>query len=176
MLEDIRFVKAPLHFSYDLLQNNKENYEKEFTSMSEYEEDPIGQWLKIAKAKGDTNESDPILLELIVELHKKVDRLTDIIKNEERKLLELPNKEMIEEIGFEHIKVENGIFQKDKDYYIRIQMPVFPKREMPLIIKAVDDKVAKIVKIHQKDEKDWSAYMMARERVMTREAKAKNNV
>jgi len=175
-MDNIRFVIAVLKFEYDLLNSDKENYEKEFISMSEYEEDTIGQWLKIAKAKGDTENSDPILLELIVELHKKIDRLTSIVKGEERKLINLPNKDEINQIGFEHIKSDRELFEIGKEYYLRISMPVFPKREIPIIAKAISKDILEFIKIHQKDEKDWASYIMARERVMIREKRAKKDV
>jgi hypothetical protein len=80
---------------------------------------------------------------------------------------------MISDIGFEHIKLEKELLDEGMEYYMRVSMPVFPKREIPIFVKALDSRVAKILKIHDKDEKDWSAYMMARERVMIREAKGK---
>jgi hypothetical protein len=171
-MSEIRFVVAPLDVSFELLSNeNRDLFLKEYNSMSEFEEDSVGQWLKTAKAKGETNESDQVLLTLLVELHKKIDTLTAIVKDEERKLLDLSNRSMISDIGFEHIKLEEELLEEGKDYYMRVAMPVFPKREIPIFIKALDKKVAKILKIHDKDESDWSAYVMARERVMIREAK-----
>ncbi|RUM65529.1 MAG: hypothetical protein DSZ06_04865 [Sulfurospirillum sp.] len=170
----IRFIPAPLQATFDLSLANRDLYEKEFQSMSEYEEDSIGQWLKIAKAKGETKDSDPVLLELIVELHKKIDRLTQIVKNEEKHLLPLPNSANISDIGFEHIKLEEEILEPNQEYYMRISMPLFPKRDMPLFIEAISKDVAKIVQIHEKDERDWNAYVTARERVMIRQMKGKN--
>jgi len=174
-MSDIRFVVAPLEVCFDLVSVDEESFLKEYNSMSEFEEDAVGQWLKIAKAKGETNESDQVLLTLLVELHKKIDTLTAIVKNEEKKLLPLSHKSMISDIGFEHIKLEEELLKKDKHYYMRVSMPVFPKREIPIFLKAMDSKIAEILKIHDKDEKDWSAYVMARERVMIREAKGKKS-
>ena len=170
-MSDIRFVVAPLDISFDLVSVNEDNFLKEYNSMSEFEEDSVGQWLKIAKAKGETNESDQVLLTLLVELHKKIDTLTSIVKDEERKLLSLSQNSMVSDIGFEHIKLEEDILEEGREYYMRVAMPVFPKREIPVYVKALDSRVAQILKIHDKDETDWSSYMMARERVMIRESK-----
>ena len=175
-MSDIRFVVAPLDVSFELVSKDEELFIKEYNSMSEFEEDSVGQWLKIAKAKGETNESDQVLLTLLVELHKKIDTLTSIVKDEERKLLDLSKNSMISDIGFSHIKLEDEVLQEGNEYYMRVAMPVFPKREIPVFIKAIDGKVAKILKIHDKDESDWSSYMMARERVMIREAKEKSKI
>ena len=171
-MDDIRFVVAPLVVHLENVGEKEDLFSKEYNALSEFEEDSVGQWLKIAKARGETNESDQVLLTLIVELHKKIDRLTSIIKDEEKKLLELASTIMISDIGFEHIKLEEGIFKEGERYYARVEMPVFPKREIPLFLNALSSNVAHITNIHDKDERDWSSYVAARERVMIREAKA----
>ncbi|MCH9813474.1 MAG: hypothetical protein K0U47_05965 [Epsilonproteobacteria bacterium] len=147
-------------------------YQKEYRILSDFEEDAVGQWLKLAKARGETKDSDEVLMTLLVELHKKVDQLTALVKNEERTLLPLEINENIAEIGFEHIKLENRVLEVGKEYYCRIDMPVFPKREMPMFVKAIDQNIAQITLIHDKDEKDWNAYVTARERIMIREMRA----
>lgn len=167
---DIRFVATSLDIHLQLLDGSSDElFRKEYRVLSDFEEDAVGQWLKLAKARGETSDSDDVLLKLIVELHKKVDVLTALIKKEERQLLQLEIDSKICEIGFDHIKLEEGIFQKDREYYCRIDMPVFPKREMPIFIKGLDDNIAQIVLMHEADQKDWNAYVTARERIMIRE-------
>ena len=56
-MSDIRFVVAPLDVSFEEVSKDEELFIKEYNSMSKFEEDSVGQWLKIAKAKGETNES-----------------------------------------------------------------------------------------------------------------------
>ena len=171
-MDDIRFVVAPLVVHFEKVGEKQELFSKEYNSLSEFEEDSVGQWLKIAKARGETGDSDQVLLTLLVELHKKVDMLTAIIKDEEKKLLSLLEKTMISHIGYEHIMIEETLLEVGEKYYVRVEMPVFPKREIPLFVKALSENVAEINNIHEKDERDWSTYMAARERVMIREAKA----
>ncbi len=171
-MSDIRFVPAVLTIYFEEIEPSRsEDFRREYNALSEYEEDAIGQWLKIAKARGETQETDEVLLNLLVELHKKVDVLTDLIRNEEKKLLSLSHTTEILEIGFDHIKIEEAMFSTDKEYYARIKMPVFPKREMAVYLKAIDPYIAQIVLIHQKDQKDWNAYVVAKERIMIREQK-----
>ncbi len=172
-MDDVRFVVAPLVVHFEKVGEKKEQFSKEYNVLSEFEEDAVGQWLKLAKARGETSETDPVLLTLMVEMHKKLDILTSIIKNEEKKLQVLAHSAMIAEIGFDHIKLEEPLLEKSESYYVRVEMPVFPKREMPLFVTALSSHVAKITNIHDKDERDWNAYVTARERVMIREAKAK---
>ena len=170
-MNGIRVVNAPLVIEYEEADIRYDDFKKEYDSLSEYEEDSIGQWLKLAKAKGDTRDSDQVLLTLMVELHRKIDELTALVKNEEREFVKLKNLQRIEGIGYEHFKFENDILTIGKEYYGRIAMPVFPKREIPLFFKALNSNMAEVILMHDKDIKDWSAYVVARERVMIRELK-----
>jgi hypothetical protein len=42
---------------------------------------------------------------------------------------------------------------------------------LALFFTAVDKSLAKITRIHKRDENEWGAYLTARERVLIREAK-----
>jgi len=164
-----RLVKAPISLVYDVA--NAELHEREYHSLSEADDDAIGQWLKLAKAKGETSESDPVALKLLVELHRKIDNLERLIKNEKSPRVSLSSMAQIASIGFGFFQLENDEFDKDETYYGRITMPTYPQREIGVFFKAVDTKIAKIQKIHDRDEKEWGSYVTARERVMIRELK-----
>ena len=171
-MDNIRFVPAVLTIHLEVLSDTKrELFRREYIGLSEYEEDAIGQWLKIARARGETKDTDEVLLNLLVELHKKVDELTALVKNEEKKLLPLAHTGQILEIGFEHIHVEEPLFEPGREYYARIEMPIFPKREMALYLKGLDPYVGEIILMHEKDLRDWNAYVVAKERAMIREMK-----
>ena len=169
----VRLVAAPISLVYSVLSDNELGFEKEYQQLSGLEEDPISQWLKLAKAKGETAETDDILLELIVELHRKIDNLEMTIKNEEPKRISLSNKSEIESIGYEHFKLELPELEVGQKYYARVAMPVHPKRDVAVYFKALDSSLAEITKIDERDAKDWSAYLTARERILIRAAKEK---
>ena len=170
---NVRLVSAPISLVYDEVNLDEEGYLREFSQLSESDDDPISQWLKLAKGRGETNETDPVLLNLIVELHRKIDALEMFLKDESPKRLPLTNKIKIESIGFEHFKIESANLEVNKEYYGRVEMPVHPKRDVPIFFRAIDESLAEIVKIHERDEKEWGVYLTARERVLIREAKAK---
>ena len=165
----IRLIAAPIAISFDVASNNKEQYEREYQQLSESDDDPISQWLKMAKARGETAESDPVMLKLMIELHRKIDNLEQLIKNEKPIRLELATHEMIESVGFENFKLKHASFEAGQVYYGRIEMPVYPKRDVGIFFRAEDASLAKIIKMHDRDIKDWGAYLTARERVMIRE-------
>jgi len=167
----VRLVPAPISLVYSKIDADRELYEREFQQLSDSDGDPISQWLKMAKARGETSESDPVLLNLMVELHRKIDSLEMLIKNEKPKRVSLTNEAQIESIGFEHFKLKEANLESGAEYYARIMMPVHPKRDVGVFFKAIDSSLAEITKMHERDEKEWAGYMTARERVLIREAK-----
>ena len=164
-----RLVQAPISLVYDVA--NDDLHEREYHTLSEADDDAIGQWLKLAKAKGETSESDPVALRLLVELHRKVDKLEALIKNEKSSRIGLSSSAQIKSIGFGYFDLEKEDLEKDEYYYGRITMPTYPQREIGVFFKAVDTHLAKLEKIHDRDEKEWGSYVTARERVMIRELK-----
>ncbi|WP_457745425.1 hypothetical protein [Sulfurimonas sp.] len=166
-----RLVPAPISIQFSEISQNKEEYEREYQSLSESDDDPISQWLKLAKARGETAESDPVILNLVVELHRKIDALEAFLKNETPKRVSLMNEAEIDSIGFEHFRLKEPLLQEGKIYYGRIAMPVHPKRDVGVFFKALTSNLAAIKRMHERDEKEWAAYMTARERVLIREAK-----
>jgi len=96
----VRLVKAPIDILFSEVETDKEAYMREYEQLSESDDDPINQWLKLARAKGETSDTDPVLLNLMVELHKKIDALERFLKNEEPKRVSLTHEVAIESIGF----------------------------------------------------------------------------
>lgn len=172
---DVRLVPAPIHISFSEKAVDEEIFMREYHQLAESDENAISQWLKLAKARGDTSDSDPVLLQLVVELHNKLDALEMFLKNEQPKRVSLLDAAQIDSIGFEHFHLANNVLQEGIEYYGRIEMPVHPKRDVGVFFVAKTKALAEVVKIHERDEREWNAYMMARERVLIREAKEKNS-
>ncbi|MEA3372158.1 MAG: hypothetical protein U9Q62_00570 [Campylobacterota bacterium] len=167
----IRLISAPISLQYSLLCENEEGFEREYHQLSESDEDPIGQWLKLAKGRGEMAETDPVLLNLLIELHRKVDNLERLIKEEEPARVALSSLGDIERIGYGFFQMKSALFQKGQSYYGRIEMPVHPKRDIGVFFSAEDERLARVTKMHSRDEKEWGSYLTARERVMIREMK-----
>ena len=77
----MRFVSAYVPIEFEELN---ERLKEEFDKLGSESDDPIGQYIKLAKARGETKETDPVLLELLVALHRKVDELSAYIKNQKK--------------------------------------------------------------------------------------------
>ncbi|WP_324171375.1 hypothetical protein [Sulfurimonas sp.] len=169
----IRLVPVPISLVYSEASLDKEEYLREYAQLSESDDDPISQWLKLAKGRGETSDTDPVLLNLVVELHRKIDALEMFLKNEIPKRISLNHEIKIESIGFDHFKLEADVLEVGVEYYGRVEMPVHPKRDVAVFFKALDSSLVEITKIHDRDEKEWGVYLTARERVLIREAKEK---
>jgi len=168
-----RLVKAPISILFSKSSLNHEAYEREYQQLSESDDNPINQWLKLAKARGDTAETDPVLLNLIVELHNKIDALELFLRDEEPQRVSLIESAHIDSIGFEHFNLKEEMLEEGELYYGRVEMPVHPKRDVGIFFKAQSKTLAHIEKIHERDEKEWASYMTARERILIREAREK---
>ncbi len=169
---NLRLIPAPLEIVFEKAsEENRELFEREYQKLNETDEDPIGQWLKLAKARGETRETDPVLLHLVVELHRKVDRLTRIVQDEKPVRIALSQKGDIEAVGYEHFRFKEPLLEPEALYYGRVEMPLFPPREMGVWFRALDGRLAAIARMHERDEKEWNQYVAARERVMIREMK-----
>ena len=164
------FVKAILNFDFEeISDDNRDKFQDDFQSLTEADSDSIGHWLKLKRAKGETEDSDEVLLELVIDLHRKINRLEGIIKGEEIKTLELAKKSKIEMIGFHHFKTKDSVFTPNKTYYGRVELKSYPQRNMPIFFSAISENLIEIERIHERDENDWGAYFRAMERVMIRE-------
>ena len=166
-----RLVKAPISLVFSEASVDKEAYEREYQKLSDSDDNAINQWLKMAKARGETADTDPVILNLVVELHNKLDALEMFLKDEVPVRVSLISEAQIDSIGFEHFNLSEELLELDKEYYGRIEMPVHPKRDVGVFFIAQSTTLAHIVKIHDRDEKEWASYMTARERVLIREAK-----
>ena len=166
----MRLIPAYVEIEFDELN---EKTKEEFDKLGAESDDPIGQYIKLAKARGETKDTDPVLLELLIALHRKVDELAALIKNEEKELLPLKYKSEIIKVGFEYFQIKDPLLTKGKKYYGRMKLPVFPPREVPVIFEGMSEDIAKIIHMHERDEKDYNAFITARERAIIREMKAK---
>ena len=171
----MRLVPANLDIVFEEVGERESEFLREFDKLSGNEDDPLGAWIKRAKAKGDTKESDQVILTLLVELHRKFDELNAYIKNEKFVKLELAQSSVLDGINFENFRIKEGKFKEGARYYGRIFMPIFPKRDVAIFFEALDEKTAKITRINESDESDYNGYVTARERAMIRELKEMND-
>lgn len=174
-MEEVRLVKAFLKITFEPSDIENQEFNKEYYSLIQLNDDPLRAWLKSSKVRKEADETNQILLTLLVEMNRKIDELTHFIKNPTPIHVPLKYQENVQAIGHGYFQFENDVLEEGQTYYGRIDMPTFPKREMPLFFEAISKDTAKIILMHEDDEKDWSAYMVACERVVIRQMKGKNS-
>lgn len=167
----LRWIAAPLELFFSAEEENEPAFKLEFEKMSESDDDPLGQWLKIARARGETKESDPVVLTILADLHRKVDELTELISGKQKERVPLSSQGRVEGLNYSHFLLEKDILIPGRRYYGRMAMPVFPRREIPLYFIAKEPRVAELAVLHERDQKAWDTYVASRERVMIRQMK-----
>jgi len=167
----MRFVSAYVPIEFEEL-NDK--LKEEFDKLGSESDDPIGQYIKLAKARGETKDTDPVLLELLIALHRKIDDLSAYVKNQQKEFIPLKEKSETLGLGFEYFKLKDNLLKKGEKYYGRFDLPVFPERKVPVIFEGFDENIGKILHMHERDIKDYNAFITARERAIIREMKSKN--
>jgi len=165
---NIRLIPAPLFIEFE---EDKPKFKDEYARLGAEIDDPVGQYLKMAKARGETKDSDKVAIELLVALHRKVDEVLSCLKNEQKELIELKYTAKITDIGFEHFKLKEAILVPNIKYYGRLNISFFPQREVPIYFIAKNEQIAEILTMHDRDLKDYNAFITARERALIREQK-----
>lgn len=168
-----REVDTSISIEFELQGDRDAEFAKEFEMLSEVDDDPIGHWLRIAKARGETKDSDMLVVNLVVELYRKVDEVAQLLKNEKGTYIDLHSVGKLNKIGHRLIVFEAEVLETGKSYYGRINMPVFPRRTLPVFFTAADGSRGIIDRIHERDEKDMDGYIVARERTLIREKREK---
>lgn len=170
-MSNIRFVPAVLDLAYEEVGENSEKFEREFNVISEAEENSITQGIKHVKMRGETDETNLLMLNILSELYRKMDKIEQLLMHGDSKRLALASNGYIDNIGLEHFKLTEDILETGKHYYGRLELTTFPKREIAFYFEAIDPSIAKIEKIHVRDREAWGYFMTACERIMIRQLK-----
>lgn len=140
----------------------------EFNQLNQFEESGVEKWLKLTKNKED--EENPILLELLLEVYKKLEKIERRLFLNDDGMLKLPITVQTHRIG-------HGIlcFKKDLKigsiYYGRIDLPIFPSKLVPFYIQMLTPNIAKIVRMSTNHTKSYDSYVAECERIEIREKK-----
>lgn len=169
----MRIISAPLKIDFGKVGVDESLFKAEFDRLSENNDDPISAWIRNIRSRGRVvDESEPIL-QLLIELHRKIDSLSAQINNESKDYLTLESTAVLQSIGHNVLIFGEDLLEVGAKYYARLDIAVFPVRKIPLFFNALDSKNAEICLMHGRDEVDFDSYIAARERSIIRENKAK---
>lgn len=170
-MSNIRFVDVCVDMQFEKCNDKNSSFEKEFLTLTHDEDDAIGQWLRTMRSRGELSDSDPVMVNLMIELYRKMDRIEKALTGYVPSRIPLSSSVTIEKIGLEYFELSSPVLETSCSYYGRVELPSFPKRETALFFEAISPIRAKISRIHLKDADEWSIYMTARERAMIRSLK-----
>lgn len=170
-MSNIRLVTATIDLVYEEVSADAERFEREFNEISEAEENSITQGIKHIKSRGELDETNLLILNVLAELYRKMDKIEYMLIHGNSKRLPLSSSAAIESIGLDHFKVSSDVLESGKHYYGRLEIATFPRREIAFYFEAVEPSLAKIENIHVRDKEAWGYYMVACERIMIRQMK-----
>ncbi|RDU62672.1 hypothetical protein [Helicobacter sp. MIT 14-3879] len=173
----MRIIKAPLKIEFSKISSelDNENYFKnEFDRLSENNDDPISLYLRNIRSRGKVIDDNEPIIQLLIELHRKVDALSLYIKKETKEYIKLDIETILDSIGHSLIIFQNDILETSQKYYARLDIAIFPARKVPIFFQALNSKEGRIYLMHNRDIVDFDGYITARERSLIRENKTKS--
>lgn len=159
---DFRLFETKFELEFEL---SDPKFELEFNASVNAFQD----WLSFQKAKD--NISDPLILELLLGLHQKIDDLTNLIKSGQDSQNKLKFVKFASKIGYEGFGFDEDCLEVGKEYFARICVDSFFVKKVCVYFEAVDSKTAKITKINPSSEKQWSHFVARSEMLGIRKAK-----
>lgn len=151
---------------------NEEQFRKEFITLAEQKQGVLNQWLNKLKSKNRMQETDEVLLELLIEIYKKIDHLEQILDQKTKTYIPLESQEMISHIGHSVLCMPKPTFDEQQAYYLRLFLPIFPQRYIGLFGLALHPQVMRIERIHTNDAGDFDSLVAERERLMILDSKS----
>ncbi|ANV97309.1 hypothetical protein BBW65_00020 [Helicobacter enhydrae] len=141
---ETRIVESAL--KVDVRQVEKiggETYE-EYIQLNRVQESGIERWLK--HAKGRDYDGDELMLDLLVEMFKKIEKLEKMLAQTQDNLLTLHQQITTSHIGHGVLCFQESVLKKGGIYYGRLFLPFFQKKLCPAIYKPIVHKLQKLSK------------------------------
>lgn len=135
---------------------------KEFNQLNQKEEAGIDKWLKLAK--GREYDGDEVILELVAEVYKKLERIEEHLFAHRSNLLPLTQNVQTCCIGHEALCFDQALCE-GKIYYARMDLPVFPNKLIPFYFKMLTPHIAQIVKMGDLHTRSYDSYVVECERI-----------
>ncbi|WP_243546348.1 hypothetical protein [Helicobacter cinaedi] len=167
-----RIVPCEIEVAFAKAEENLEAYRKEFIALSQHRYGSITQWLNKNKSKNRLEDTDEVLLELLVELYQKVENIEQILLNKSFAYVSLSGEGIANFVGHSVLCMPENVFEKGQEYYLRIFLNAFPKRYVGIFAKAIDERIVVFTQIHQSDVVDFDSFVVQMERLMILDSKS----
>lgn len=167
-----RIVPCEIEVAFAKAEENLEAYRKEFIALSQHRYGSITQWLNKNKSKNRLEDTDEVLLELLVELYQKVENIEQILLNKSFAYVSLSGEGIANFVGHSVLCMPENVFEKGQEYYLRIFLNAFPKRYVGIFAKAIDERIVVFTQIYQGDVVDFDSFVVQMERLMILDSKS----
>lgn len=149
-----------------------ECFEREFQTLAKERLGSVHEWLNRNRSKNRLEDTDEVLLELLVELYKKVEHIEQILQNKTRTFENLDSQGRANSIGHGVLCFALPCLQVGEEYYLRVFLPLFPPRYVGVFARAVSEDIVRLERIHKADITDFDSYVVECERAMIRGSKS----
>lgn len=154
MVEQLRLINASAQVSYELVsEQNKARFESIFASLN----NGLDEWLSLARAKDEGENTDPLTLKLLIEVLRKLENIENLLQSKaQRQNLDLANSNLAVSLGYEGFAFDEACLKSGELYFAKVLIQGFVKKHIGLYFIALDDKTAKITRLSKSDEKEWA--------------------
>ena len=113
-----RIVPCELEVAFSKLDEaNQATFNKEFVTLAQHRYGSIAQWLNKLKSKKATEDTDEVLLELLVELYQKVENIEQILLNKTTQYIPLAFEGIAHFVGHNVLCMPSNVFEEGEEYY-----------------------------------------------------------
>ena len=150
---------------------------KEYDTITQLHGNSIDKWLSSLKTKSSDCKcggGTAILGEMLVHIYKKLEHLENLITDSSTQYIPLQYSSHTKQLGHGVILLDSVPLIAETKYYVRLFLPIFPVRCVPLFAIAKEDGILQINKIAERDMKDYDSYIVSIEREMLRARKTQN--
>lgn len=172
-----RLGRCHLKLAYEYVEEQKSHlYEEEFFSLAAFSETPMLKWIKTMHSKSALSEENMIIVEILTEMYKKLDKLERILTHQDQNLLPLSHEARLGFVGHDALCLDErqsfGEIVGQGMIYARVFVPLFPERIVGIFAKVLHPQIAKIEHIHIKNRTYFDTFVADCERSMILDTKS----
>lgn len=172
-----RLGKCSLNLAYEYIDEQCVHmYEEDFAALAAFSETPMLKWIKTMHSKNTLSEEGVIIVEILTEMYKKIDRLERILTHQDENLLPLAHEARLRFVGHDALCLGEeqsfGEMIGQGRIYARMFVPLFPERIVGIFAKVLHPQIAKIEHIHIKNRTYFDTFVAECERSMILDAKS----
>ena len=170
-----RLGKCSLSVAYEHINEQRaQSYEEEFAALAGFEQSPMLKWIKTMHSKNTLSEAGMVIVEILTEMYKKLDKLERLLTHKEENLLPLACEGRLAFVGHNALCLGAGqsFGEIGSRIYARVFVPLFPERIVGIFAKVLHPQIAQIEHIHIKNRTYFDTFVAECERSMILDAKS----